>query len=434
MIPLAAVIADLCASTPQPAETRDVDDAAAYARAGDDARASGDLRIAALAYKKAIALDPASPARKSLADLCRAETTKDSEAALLAAIALLRAGDVDAAQSALLPIAASGDAGAHFFLGLIALRRHHGADAARELELAMRDSSYAELAEPLLRLARREGRISVAALVAPELDNNPQLLPGTPPAGALQAAPRADESLLLAATLTARPIRWLVLRNVLAWRKQRTLSALDFLSESAQAGVELERRMDHLAIRYDLEDDVLDGVRYMLASRLTAGYRRDVKSVELGASYSLRYRTLERASERAFTGWVHAADVGAIVHATQQISLELRAIGSRELTSDPTFSHVTIGGRGAARVAARSRLRATAGVAAWYARYDERQPDGLMRRDIHLESTAELEVDLGDHVIAIGGASVTRNDSTIEDFRYWKIVVRAGLSFVFGGL
>jgi cytochrome c-type biogenesis protein CcmH/NrfG len=95
VIALLAALVDICAS-PLPPELRDPADSTAYAGAGAEARASGDVRTAALAYRKAIALDPDNAAAKrALAELCGGE---DGE--LAAAIAAYKAGDLDTAEAA----------------------------------------------------------------------------------------------------------------------------------------------------------------------------------------------------------------------------------------------------------------------------------------------------------------------------------------------
>src|SRR5262247_782474 len=82
---LAAVaLAELCGPVPEAGTTRDPDDSAAYAAVGDEALASGDTHIAAIAYRKAVALDPANEhAVAALASLCKPEPALDDGSALL---------------------------------------------------------------------------------------------------------------------------------------------------------------------------------------------------------------------------------------------------------------------------------------------------------------------------------------------------------------
>ncbi len=438
MLATVAVLAELCGAPPGPAPARDPDDSAAYTAVGAEARAAGDLPTAVIAYRKAIALDPANQrAVAGLAAICGEAT--DGSAALLDAIARYRAGDHAAARTALSEIArgqgtSSAAAGAHFFLGLIALEHHDTGAAIRELELARTDPDYRALAAPLLRLAHRDGALAVALLVEPELDTNPQLVPDTPPLGAATSAPATDEDLLTVATVTARPAPWLAVRDALTWRNQNQLSALDFLANDLEIAAELTEGRHRAAIRYDLDYDLLGGARYLVANRATVAYRHDGSIVEPVASYSLRRRDYLRDTEQAFTGWVHTANAGAIVHLGAGIDLDARATLNRELTLDPSFANLAGGVHLALRTRSTAPARLIVSAAGSYARYDAAQPDGQLRRDVSLEASADVEVDVADHVIAVAGAAVAHNDSSIEDFRYNQLIARAGLVVAWGGL
>lgn len=433
----AVVLADLCSVAPEPAAAPDPTDSAAYAVVGDDALATGDTRTAAIAYRNAVALDPANThAKAALAALCNAQPAPEDVAALLDAIARYRAGEHAEAGAALSTIIASGGsaaAGAHFFLGLIALERHDVSTALRELALARNDPDYRELATSLMRLAHRDGVVAVALLVEPELDSNPQLLPDTPPAGAVTGAPQADEAILAAATITVRPWRWLRLRDVLAWRNQRQLGELDFLGENAQVAAELMAGPDRVTIRYDLDYDLLDGSRYLVANSAGLAYRRDWHDLAIVASYSARRRDYAQPAQQPFTGWVHAADAGAVIHMGRGIDLDGRIIGGRELTNDRSFDNLSGSVQLALRTRTTSALRLVISASGGYARYDSPEPDGRLRRDVPLGAAADVEIDLGDHVFAVAGTSVARNLSTIEDFRYGKLVARCGLVVAWGG-
>ncbi|HEY6177766.1 MAG TPA: hypothetical protein VIX73_25095, partial [Kofleriaceae bacterium] len=305
----AVALADLCGAAPEVVQP-DAADSAAYTAVGDDARGAGDLRAAVIAYRKAIAADPGNQrATGELAAICRS----DDRQLLLDAIARFSAGEHAAAAAALSEIVrtrGTASAGAHFFLALIALERHDTAAAIRELEIARGDPDYRELAAVLLRLAHRDGTLAFALLVEPELDTNPQLLPDTPPSGAVTGAPSTDEDLLAAATVTARPTPWLALRNTLTWRNQRQLSALDFVGDDVDVAAELSAGRHRVALRYDLDYDQLAGARYLIANRAAIAYRHD-GAVSAVASYALRRRDFARDTEQPFTGWVHSGDAGA---------------------------------------------------------------------------------------------------------------------------
>jgi hypothetical protein len=433
----AVALAELCGA-PEPGATRDPDDSAAYTAVGDEALAAGDTHIAAIAYRNAVALDPANErAAAALARLCKAPPPPDDGTALLDAIARYRTGEraaVGAALSAIVAARGPSASGAHLVLGLIALERHEAAAAIRELELARADPELGALASSLLRFARRDGALAITLLVAPELDTNPQLLPDTPPEGSVTGAPVVDEDLLTAATVTARPWRWLAIRDVVLWRNQRALSMLDFIGENAQVAAELVAGRERAALRYELDYDLLDGARYLFAHRAGFAYRHDADAFALVASYSVRRRDFARAAQQAFTGWVHAGDAGAVIHLRSGVDLDARLTAGRELTADRSFANLTGGVELTLRSRPTSSLRLVASAAGGLARYDAAQPDGQLRRDATIEASADLEVDLGDHLIGIAGASVARQDSSIEDFRYTKLIVRCGIMLAFGAL
>ncbi len=422
------MIADLC--TPVATISADPADAAAYVQTADEAHAQGDIRIAAIAYRKAAELGDAR-AGKVLAELCRMDAEPGDEITLETAIQMVTDGDLGHARQALETIVAHGTssaAGAQFFLGVIAIRHHDGGEAVAHLVAAARDPAYAGAAEAMLRLARRTGQIEALLFTGSEIDTNPELLPDTPPTGA-SGTPHADENAQLALTVTARATRWVVLRNALVWRKQRELTWLDFFGDNAQAAVELA----HLALRYDLDYDLLAGESYLIAHRGTLGYRRDLHGWTVAAEYSLRARDYRRATEESFSGAVHAIEARATYHAGPTLDIDAKALGWREITRDSLFSHWAGGGQLAMRARPRSRLRLDAIASAWYAHYDAPEPDGTLRRDLHAEGTADLEIDLADNLIAVAAVSAMVNTSTIEDFRYWRLVARLGLAFAIGG-
>ena len=416
------MIADLC--TPVVPLAPDAAEAAEYARTGDDAKASGDTRIALVAFRKAAALGDAHAADQ-VRELCTAGT----EPTLDDAIALFRRGELLRADAIL---AGLDTPGSHFFRAAIALRRHDGGEAEAQLRIAERDPEYAAASRTLLRLARRTGRVEALVFLGGEVDTNPQLLPDTPPTGAV-ATPSTDANGQLAATTVARPWHWLALRNALVWRKQASLSELDFVGDNASIGIEDDRGPDHVVIRYDLDYDVLGGERYLVSHRATLGYRRDLDGWDLGASYAFRARDFQRATEQTFDGDVHTAEVASTVHVAPSLDVDGKLFGWRELTRDPLFTDWTFGAQLGVRARPRDRVRLGASVGSWYGTYDGPDPNGDERRDSHADANAELELDLADHIIALAAFTATVNRSTIVDFDYWKLVARVGLALAIGG-
>jgi len=437
----AIAIADLCGGPPEPVAPPDPADSAAYTEVADAALAAEDLRTAAIAYRKAIALDGANRhAADGLAALCgtSAAAAEAADAATLtAATARYRAGDRTGAAAALADLArgrGGSAAGAHFFLGLIALERHDTGTAIRELEAARKDPDYQALATALLRIAHRDGTVAAALLVESEVDSNPQLVPDTPPSGTMDSAPATDVDLLTVATFTARPEPWLAVRNTLTWRNLRAQSALDFLAEDLEVSAELARGPHHLAVRGGGDFDLLAGTAYLLAGGAAVAYRLDGDGASAVATYSVRRRAYLRDSEQPFNGWVHSGDAGAIVALGAGVQLDARAVIRRELTADLAFTHLYTGVQLAVRTRSAARVRFTASVTAGYARHDGAEPDGALRRDTAFAAGADLEVDLGDHVSAVAGASAAYNQSTLDDFIYNQVIARLGLLIAWGGL
>jgi hypothetical protein len=433
---LAAALTDLCG--PVAADpVGNPSEAASYVEVGDAAAAEGDLRVAATAYRKALAVDAGSThARDALDALCRADRAReDDRGPLLEAIARFRAGELDEARDRLSAIAQAGGPsapGAHFFLGLIALQRHDAALARAELERAKTDGAYAALATSMLRLAARDGVFTARVLVAGEADSNPQLLPDTPPVGATTGARTPDLDALAAVSLVARPVGWLVLRDVVSYRAQDQLTSLDFFDEQAQLAVELERGRDYFLVAYDFNDDLLDREQYLLASQGTVGYRRELGALAAVATYALRRRDYQQAAVAPFTGWVHDGAAGITVHATPTLDIDVRALVTREITADAVYADVAVGALAGVRAQIGGRVRLNAIASGRYATYDAAEPDGELRRDWHGEASADLELDLGDLTLAMCGVSAIDNVSTIDDFRYTKLVGRCGLSVAIG--
>lgn len=424
------VTAELCDTVPA-APARDAADAAVYAQVGDEARAT-DERVAAVAYRKALALDPDNAqAKAGLAALCHNPDTSGRQ--LLAAIARFRAGDLDAAEALLTPLVdGSSAAGAHFFLGLVALARHER-DAERELAAAAKDPAYAALAASLLPQARRQGMVELLAIAAPELDTNPQLLPDTPPVGAT-ATPKIDEDLLLAGAVAVRPARWLVLRDALAWRQQRTQAELDYLGNTASVELAVAPDAHQLALRYDLDYARIGGAGYLVEHRGAIAYRRVVgDDVTVLADYGLRRRDFLATAQAGFTGWVHTGDAGATLRLAPTVDLDVRGMLARELTADPTFANLAVGAALAVRARPMDGVRLTGGALAWYAIYDGAEPDGESRDDFHAELAADVEIDLADRVMALAGANLIGNTSSVADFHYWRLTARLGLAIALGG-
>jgi hypothetical protein len=284
----------------------------------------------------------------------------------------------------------------------------------------------------MMRLARRDGVVAIDVTTSSEIDTNPELLPDTPVAGTM--APVTDEDVVVGGAVTARPLRWLVVRDVASYRVQRTQRQLDFITETAQIAGELVRGRMRASLAYDFDADALAGSAYLIGHHVSASVRRDDDTLALFAGYGIRRRDYQQEAQTPFTGWLHDGELGVTYHASTTLDVDARLVGWREDTFDPVFSNFTGGIQIAGRMRATNRLRIAAVASAWRANYDESEPDGSVRHDDHAEGGAEMSYDLGDYVTATAAASAAWNGSTIDDFRYTRFIARLGLAFAIGVL
>jgi hypothetical protein len=437
-------LAEVCA--PVIPGIHDPETAQRYAVVGDAERAVGELATAGIAYRRALALDAAhGPARRALDEICGRRGTASSahgqaaareEAAglrhLHAGIARYQEGDFEGARP-LLERAASDPLSApaaHFFLGLIALRQGAGGAAARSFARAEEDAAYRDLAGGMRRMATRTRRVSLLLAVQPEYDTNVTLLPDAAATAPAPEPTAADFGLLSLASLGLRPFETVTLRSSLLWRRQRTLTDYDLLAHNTRAGLEIGRRRHRAGFRYDLDLQWLGGAAYLTANQGTAEYRYVPRATTtLGVRYSLRHRDFRDERAAAFTGSLHA--VTAEVTRTfgrGATAVAAGLVGFREQTTTALLSNAAGGGQLVASWRALRSLRAAAVARGVGARYDAGDALDRRRHDFRFDGSLELELDLHDVVSVIGGLDATINTSSIEDFRYRKIVTRLGLA------
>jgi hypothetical protein len=461
---IAALLGDLCDAAPPapppatgtdaPAaddSARAAEESARYADVGDAERAAGHARTAAVAYRKALELDPGNHrARAALAELCladaaalppapappdAADAAAGADEALGVGLARYRRGDLAGAARSF-SRARSGAAtcgAAHFFLGMIAYRQHDAATAMHELDLAGRDPRYAEVAAEVRRLAAQERTWVFSLLSQAEVDSNVELLPETPPAFSTAGTPVSDLNLLLLGAVALRPAAGLLLRESLFWRDQLELSSFDFLRERAEARYQLERGRHLASLRYDFDLDFLDGATYLYAHHLGLGYRLGAgERVALGAGLDLRRRDFPGAARADFNGFVESGELAASLQLGDRWDLGGSVNATREDSRDPVFASVAGGAALTLRLRLARGWRVAASLRGYASSYDAAQPDGLLRQDLHGEAELDAEVDLGDSWLLFVGADATRNGSTVEDFRYVKLAAHAGVAVSFG--
>lgn len=426
----AAILGELCGEPP-PAAAPDHQAATRYVEIGDAERAAGHARTAAVAYRAALAREAGNePAKRGLAAVCQRDApAPTSEDELTAGIERFKAGDLGEARRHL-DAAARGEgaaaAGAHFFLGVIALRSGERAQALRELGLAAADPGYAEPAAELRRLARRQGRVSLSLLVAAEWDSNVRLLPEAPPT-ASSGEPLSDGRLLTVGAVSWRPLRGVSLSGSLAWRKHQSFDELDLLSARGQLSGELARGRHRLGGRGEADVDLQAGETYGTAQEVAAWYAWERSpGTSLGTRYSLRRRVLDAAEAEGFTGAVHALALSGSLRLSHAVGLGVELEGARELTRDPLLESWTAAATAEAQLTPGAGLRLTASASLGRAWFD------VERRDVRGSGSLEAEIDLHDHLALVAGVDLEREVSTDAAFRFTKLVLRAGVAGYLG--
>ena len=415
---VAALVVELCVAPP-PTATRSRAEATAYVAVGDAERTSGHAVTAAVAYRAALAHDPTNaPARAGLDAVCATESLSPAMA-LLAAIDRYHAGDLPGARSRL-EVAAQGPAelaaGAHFFLGMIAVRSGQRQLALAELAHAAAEPSYATAALEMRRLVRRQGPVVLSLLVAPEWDSNVGLLADNPATGNEVAA---DGDLMSALAVTVRSGRVLSLAANALVRKRFRLTDHDLMSARGAASLEQGK----VQVVLGGGADVVGGEAYggVVSGSVTAHLG------PLDARYELRRRLYWADDAADYTGWIHGAVLVARGRPATGLELSVEVLGERELTRADALDAWAVGGTLGAAWRPLAGLRLGISADARGAFYDDGQ-----RRDLRYGGELEAELDVSDHLSLVAALEVLRQESTFVDSRYLKVVARAGVSGTLG--
>ncbi len=343
----------------------------------------------------------------------------DLDTALLLAIAYYRAGDAARARPLLIAAERSADPetrdSAQIFLGLLA-DASGDADAARGYygSVARGSSSLAASGQELLARGRGE-RFSAGLVIRPELDSNVALLPAT---AAPATGSAADRDLFLLADLHLRPFEelGLVLDQTVAYRKQAELTDFDMASTVSGATWSHLGPSYRAALGYHVDFSMLGGVRYQLGQTVDASGRRAIAGAfGVTASYQLALRTLYPDAYAGYTGMVQTG-TARLSWLAPSWELELGPVIAREATDDPTLSALASGGQLAAR------LRLGRADVRMFARATDRRYDAAAagRRDLLLQASASVYVDLTSHLGAVVGGGLLDNRSSMMDSSYVK--------------
>jgi tetratricopeptide (TPR) repeat protein len=460
LLGLVVAAADPCA----PVEALGAGDpaaAAAYRAVGDAERSAGSPETATVAYRAALARDPADVgSRRALEGLCagaggvfqrglaRMEAGDlrgaiadfrearargpDPAAALVQGVCHYELGQ-DAEARASLREAAAAPAhreAAEFYLGLIALREGDGEDAARLLDAAAANPGFAPAASDLARLARRSGTLVFSALAESGWDSNAQLAPGATP-----IATSSDGSLGASMTGLYRPLgaSGPYLRATGLYHGQARYGDLDVGGVSAAAGWQLGGGGRGLIGEYDYDYRLLGGSSFLSAHRFLAAGWWPAGPLTLGGSYYVRLESYPAALYAPFSGSLQRAELNVTLAIGSRGRLTVGYHGARDGVEQSEFSWTEHGPGAELRVALAPRWRLTVDTAMSLREHDAVDPAlGLKRSDAYLDAAALVEWDLDERFtlrLALDGRKAFSNAASFE---YVRVAPTLGLAYVFG--
>lgn len=360
---------------------------------------------------------------------------EDHEISLLYGLSLYRLGMLRDAEPRLMGAARSEDpetaATARLFLGLIASRAGE-AERARQLVASVADLETLEVAADARALL---GALSPAPWtlgfdLRMEYDSNVPIssLSATPPATFGQTA---DAAIFGLGSIAYRPFAGLGLTigDTVSYRKHFQLSAYDVFLESANLRWDYLGATDRASLAYAFDISTLGGPLFYVGNTLEAAYRRAIAGdLGLGLRYDLRRRDYDPVDYVPYTGWTHSGVLEASLGTPEtQFEVELDGLALRELTSDPAFNAVALGGRILAREAL-GPLFGAFGATALERAFDLVPTDGTpARRDTQLIGEVTLGASITAHLEIQAGSTFVRNISNLADFDYQKWTAHLGV-------
>ena len=463
LLALALAAGDPCAPLPPLAGAPDPAAAGAYRKVADEERRAGAIETAALAYREALARDPSDQAsRLALDALCRergaaapfqrgleemeagdlgaaARSFEDARAAgagasaaLLEGVCRYELGEDDQARERLREAREdpTHHEAADLYLGLLALREGDGDAAALAFDAAGHDPRLSTLAAPLSRLARRTGRLVLAALVASGWDSNAQLAPSGTPIDTSN-----DGQLDAAASALYRPLGesgpFLSGRGL--FHQQLRFGDLDSWGLAGAAGWQLGRGRRALWAEYGYEYRTLGGSPFLSAHGLRAAGWAPAGPFTLSASYFVRFESYQGTLYQPFSGTYQGGEPSASALLSPRMRLLLGYRLSRDGVGLPQLSFVEHGphARLGIDVPPRARLFVEAGVS-WRG-YDALDPQlALTRSDTYLDGAVALEWDLSARTFLRASIEARRAWSNAAAFTYFRLAPTVGLGWVAG--
>jgi hypothetical protein len=432
--------------------------AAEYRSVAEQEEGAGHSETAAVAWRRAAALDPGDrKAREALARECSALTgSKDpladgirlldagryreaaarlraaqhgadrGAAALLEGICRYELGE-DAEARRLLAIAEGDPAHrstAKLYLGLVTLRDGSAREAASLFDDAANAPGVASFARDLARSARWEGPLLVSALVEGGYDSNVSLTSQgkgpTSPGDALAG---------VSALVVGRPFgpNGLFLRAAGAAQKYARLDGYDFGLLEGGGGWRWWRGATGFTAEYALAERTLGGQHYLLTNRLLATGAVAKGPFALSAAWQGRFESYA-STFSAWSGFVQRADGRASVALGTHVRLGAGWTWAHDDADDPILSWSEQGPRADLRVALGARNRLALEVGRVERSYEQFDPVlGVRQRDVVLDGTAAWELDLGPGTTLRLALLYRSSSSNVAGFDYTKVVPTAGI-------
>ncbi len=464
LVALALGAADPCAPV-DTSSTPDPTTAAEYRRVGDAERRAGSRLTAKLAYRSAVALDPADEAsRAALAALCsdagaaedpfRAglarmdagdlrgaidrfrearRTAEDPAAALLEGICHYELGE-EAEAAPLLRVAEGFPEHrdmARFYLGLVALRGGAFGEAASLFDAAAANPALGPVASGLARSARGDGRLVFSFVAESGWDSNVTLAP----ASGASVRPASDTAYALTASALFRPSGTVgpYLRASGTLHDQTTQNAYDVSGLDGAAGWQWTRPGRSLLTEYDYAFRTLAGARFLSAHRLLTSGFLQAGATTLAATYLLRFEDYPAAAYDAYSGIFQRIEARASWQLTPQLRASAGYGAGMDSAKASVLSFLEHGPRAEVRLAATRTLRFGLDLAATFRRYAELDATLTVRRlDRYLDGVAFGEVDLAPRWTARVSVQARKALSNVDALEYQRFVPTVGLAYVMG--
>jgi hypothetical protein len=429
---------------PAPAEAADRDTAARYHAVGVAELAEGAEDTAAVAFARALALDPGlGEARLQLDRICRqradrkgAAQDRQARETFAEGLALYRRGHDDEALAKLAQAAQSPAlrGPASLYRAMLALRQGDHPEARRALAIAGTDPAVAEGVDALRPRVARGGRVVLSLGLEGGYDSNAELAPETPPVGST-LAPRGDGRYTLSGGASGRPLGDLdlVIQQNLLYRDQLEVDSLDLLASSTSIAARGPRSWWLVPLALGgLDYLALGGESYLVAPRFALeGAARLGQTFQLAPGYHVRHRGYQVARARPFDGVVHGGGLAVRADAgwlRAQVSYD----GALEGAAEPLF-HATVHGPAIELAIGRGVLRLLVQASLRRRVFGGIDPNvGFARKDWELTADGRLELEVSDRVDCHVGSGLLRNASSVVDFEFTRITAQLGCGASFG--